>query len=284
MKSARAVGAIAALVTIFLAWQSLALADEPPRRVVSINLCADQLLLALADPGQIASLSAFAADPTLSYLAAEAAAHRHDASSAESVIRQEPDLVLAGRFTRRATRELLKRLGYRVVELDIVDDIAAARTQIAEIAALLGHAERGEALIAEIDEALAGTETAVETRKSAAIYQRRGYVTGGSTLSAALLETVGLANAGGGLAGERGGFVPLERLVDAPPDYLVVASAAPQAEDQGSALLAHPALVELFPPDRRIVLPERLTVCAGPSVAPALRYLTDEVSRLSIDP
>src|SRR5206468_2805496 len=37
-------------------------AQSPPQRIVSINLCADELLLALADPGQIADLSIYATD------------------------------------------------------------------------------------------------------------------------------------------------------------------------------------------------------------------------------
>ena len=42
------------------------------------------------------------------------------------------------------------------------------------------------------------------------------------------------------------------------------------------ALLAHPALVALFPPERRIALPERLTVCGGPSLPAALDWLAGE--------
>ena len=89
-------------------------APAVPRRVVSINLCADELLLALADPGQIASLSVYATDPDLSTVVAEAAAFPHHAASAESVVALAPDLVLAGRFTKRDTRDMLTRLGYRL--------------------------------------------------------------------------------------------------------------------------------------------------------------------------
>ena len=50
-----------------------AMADAP-RRVVSFNQCGDQLVLALADPGQIAGLSPYAADPSLSAVADRARA------------------------------------------------------------------------------------------------------------------------------------------------------------------------------------------------------------------
>ncbi len=110
---------------------------------------------------------------------------------------------------------------------------------------------------------------------TAIVYQRRGYVTGGDTLTGELLSIAGFTNDGGVLAGKTGGFVPLEKLVANHPDYIVVASADPQAVDQGTALLSHPALTTLYPPSRRIVLPQRLTVCGGPSLPAAL----DRVSR-----
>ena len=252
-------------------------AAEAPSRVVSINLCADELLVALAAPEQIAALSVYATDPRLSYVAAAAKAFRHDAGDAETVVDLDPDLVLAGRFTKRATRDMLAALGYRVVLLDPARSVDDSIGQVREVAALVGHPERGEALVAAIDAARASAVAAGRERgrrATAAVYQRRGYV-------GDLLGAVGFVNVGGSLAGERGGFVPLERLIDQPPDYLVVTSFADGAGDQGSALLAHPALSALFPPQKRIVLPERLTVCGGPSLPEAFDWLASEARRLA---
>ena len=258
-------------------------ASDAPARIVSINLCTDELLLALADPAQIAALSIYATDPTLSYFAEKAQQFRHDAAAAETVVGIAPDLVLAGRFTKRATRELLKQLGYRLVELDAAHSVADSVAAIRQVAALVGHPERGESLVADIAAARARAEAilgAQSTRPSVVFYQRRGYVTGGDTLTSELLGIVGLANQGGALAGKSGGFVPLERLVAEPPDYLVVSSLVPPAEDQGSALLAHPALLRLYPPAKRIVLPEKLTVCGGPSLPAAFDWLGAQASKV----
>lgn len=269
-----------------LAVAPVAAAAEAPERIVSINLCADELLIALADPGQIAGLSIYATDPKLSFFAKEAERFRHDVAEAEMVVELDPDLVLAGRFTKRATREMLKGLGYRVVELDSAKSIAESIAQIREVATLVGHPERGEALVAQIEAARVRAIGAAEgdEPRTAAVYQRRGYVSGGDTLSSELLALIGFVNAGGALAGASGGFVPLERLIATPPDFLIVASLAPKPEDQGSALLAHPALVTLFPPEKRIALPERLTVCGGPSLPAALDWLSSEARRVSSPP
>ncbi|HZP21200.1 MAG TPA: ABC transporter substrate-binding protein [Bauldia sp.] len=259
-------------------------ATANPQRIVSINLCTDELLLRLADPAQIAALSTYATDERLSFLATEAKAFRHDAADAETVVGLDPDLVLAGRFTKRDTRDILRRLGYLLVELDparSVDDSIAA---IREVASLTGHPERGEELVAEIEAARRRAKAAVsapKVRPTVVFYQRRGYVTGGATLTGELLGDVGLDNAGGTLAGGSGGFVPLEKLIANPPDYLILSSATARAEDQGSALLAHPALLRLFPSEKRIALPDRLTVCGGPSLPAAFDWLAAQAQRIA---
>ena len=127
-----------------LVTSSSATAADPPRRVVSFNICADQLVVALADPAQIAGLSPYATDPTLSAVAAEARAYRRVPWHAESVVPLDPDLVLVGPRDRSVTQRMLGALGFRVVGIDLVGTIAAAREQIRQVAALLGQPGRGE--------------------------------------------------------------------------------------------------------------------------------------------
>ena len=52
-----------------LVFSGMARAADAPRRVASFNLCADQLVVALADPEQITGLSPYAANPGLSIVA-----------------------------------------------------------------------------------------------------------------------------------------------------------------------------------------------------------------------
>ena len=283
MKTAIIISFIAALAAVL---PHGARAADPPRRIVSINMCTDELLLALADPGQIVALSPYAANPTMSFMADQAAKYRHDAAEAETVVDLQPDLVLSGSFTKPATRQMLTRLGYRLELFDAPRSIDESIAQIRQVAALVGRPERGAALIGRIEGARKAAIAAARGRPhpTAAVYQRRGYVTGGETLTGELLSTAGFANDGERLAGKTGGFVSLERLVVEHPDYIVVASAGAHAVDQGTALLAHPALAALYPAARRIVLPERLTVCGGPSLPAALERLAHEAQRVGHRP
>src|SRR5436190_17517289 len=123
---------------------------EAPRRVVSFNQCGDQLVLALADPEQIAGLSPYAADPSLSAVAEKARAFPRLDWQAESTIALAPDLVLIGQNDRPVTKHILRAQGLRLYEIALISDLDAARRQIVEVAALLGHRERGTKLPADI--------------------------------------------------------------------------------------------------------------------------------------
>jgi iron complex transport system substrate-binding protein len=64
------------------------------------------------------------------------------------------------------------------------------------------------------------------------------------------------------------------------PDAILVARADGAAEDQGQAMLLHPAIQSLFPPERRIVIPEALTICGGPMLADAMDRLAAQIAKL----
>jgi iron complex transport system substrate-binding protein len=252
-----------------------------PRRIVSFNLCADQLVVALADPGQIAGLSPYAADASLSVVAEQARAYRRLDWEAESTVALAPDLVLVGPNDRTATRRMLGALGLRVVEVALVTDLAAARAQIREFAALVGHPERGERLLAALDAARARVASAPRfALDTALVIERGGYAAGPASLAAALLAEAGLKPPAGAPAG-LGGFVPLEQVLVMRPDLIVLKDAPERAADQGALFLTHPALHRLYPPGRRTVLPSLYTLCGGPALVAALNYLADALPALA---
>ena len=256
-------------------------AAEPPRRIASFNLCADQLAVALAEPAQIIGLSPHAADPALSVVADQARAFRRLEWQAEAVIPLDPDLVLTGPSYRLVTQPILRALGIRVVEVELINGLAAGRAQIRAFAALVGHPERGETLLAELDAARARLAGAPRPHASTALMVANGgYTVGPDSLAAALMAEAGLTPPPGAPAGF-GGVVPLERLIALRPDFLVMSSILEEPTGQGAVYLTHPALRALYPATRRIILPSRYTLCGGPSLIAALDYLTAVVSRLA---
>jgi iron complex transport system substrate-binding protein len=189
---------------------------------------------------------------------------------------------VAGRFTKRATRELLKDKGVRVVEFDAARSVADVRTQIRRMGELISQPQRADAEIARLDAALERARAAGSRQNYRVLaVSRRGWVSGSDSLTTSLLAAAGLTNAVSTLGFRSGGFASLETIVSMRPDFILVAEDSPFAEDQGRAFLLHPALEQLYPPNRRLVIPERLTVCGGPMLAEALERLTAEIERVS---
>src|SRR4051812_4141359 len=107
-----------------------ACAAAAPKRVVSFNQCGDQLVVALADPSQIAGLSPYAADKSLSVVADKARAFPRLDWQAESTIALGPDLVLIGQNDRPVTKHILRAQGLRLYEIALIADIAVAKQQV----------------------------------------------------------------------------------------------------------------------------------------------------------
>jgi iron complex transport system substrate-binding protein len=268
-------------VLLLLALSAAPAWADAPRRVVSFNQCGDQLVLALADPGQIAGLSPYAADPSLSAVADKALAFPRLDWQAESTIALGPDVVLIGQNDRPVTKHVLRAQGLRLYEIALIADLDTARRQIVEVAALLGHPGRGEKLLSELDAARARLHAAPKPPfTTALLVNRGGYTAGERSLAAALLAEAGLKPPPGGPPAY-GGYVPLERLLMLRPDVIVLNSFQADAKDQGSYNLSHPALGALYPPERRIILPPRYTICGGAALVEAFDYLAGLLARLA---
>jgi iron complex transport system substrate-binding protein len=264
---------------IFVAVTAPARAAELPR-IASINACTDQLLVALANPEQIVGLGPYSRDATRSWSAA--AAHRYPRLSgeAEDVLVLKPDVVVAGSFTKRATRELLKEQGQKLVTFDVAHSLDEVKAHIRTMGEVTGHPDRAEAYVARIDAAIARTRQFVAKKRYRVLsISRRGWVSGSRSLMSSLVAEVGLSNAAGDLGLKSGGFASLEAIISLRPDFIMVSNDSDFAEDEGRAFLLHPALEHFYPPSKRLVVPERLTVCGGPMVADALDRIVNEITR-----
>ncbi len=259
---------------------SVSLASGLPR-IVSMNVCSDQLLLTLADPEQILGLSRYARDGWQSWAADEARHYPILSGGAEDVLVLKPDIVLASRFDKRSTRELLKAKGLHVAEFTVPRTLPEVKDQIREMGEVVQHPDRAKAEIARLDAAIARAREAVTGKHYRVLpLSRRGFVSGRDSLVSSLLTETGLLNPAGDLGIAFGGFTSLEAIVGLRPDFLLVSETGDRAEDNGGAFLLHPALQHFYPPDKRIVIPERLTVCGGVMLAEALDMLTAELKRV----
>ncbi len=116
--------------------------------MVSQTVGTDELLLALADPSQIAALSHLAKDPAFSPVAKEAANFPVlRTSDAESILKFHPDLVLIASYTRAETKALLQRTGVKLLILEKFESLDDLYANARTIGVALGHPDRAEAAI-----------------------------------------------------------------------------------------------------------------------------------------
>ena len=244
-------------------------APSAPTRVVSLNLCSDELALELAAPGQLASVSFLGADPAETPLAAKARGLPTNTGRLDSVIGLEPDLVVAGGPMNRYAAELARRLGIPVLDLPPPSSLADVRANIRALAAALGRRAAGAALIARMDAEL-GVPPA--RTRSALLLGGGGTVAQADGLAAALLRHAGLVQQPGS------GTIALERLLTNPPQVLLITDYRSAQASLGQSWLAHPALRRLPATTTLRHLDGRAWTCMGPAVAGEVAALRSALS------
>jgi iron complex transport system substrate-binding protein len=103
----------AALSCIWLIASAQKVANAKNWKVVSFNLCADQLALEFGNRDQVLSLSSMAHNPALSYywkLATGAPAIR---ASAEAALQMAPEIVFTGQYDAKYTKAVLAKAGMK---------------------------------------------------------------------------------------------------------------------------------------------------------------------------
>ena len=186
-------------------------------RVFSLDQCADQYVMALARPADIAGLS-YRADDADSYLGAQAARLPLRRASTESVLASGATIVVRYWGGDELMARRLAGQGIRVVKIDDARDFTGVRADIRRVAAALGNPAGGEALVARMDAELRAAKGA--WRGERALYLTPGGFTAGrDTLVGAMVAAAGLAN-----AAPSSGFAPLslERIVAEPPARFVL--------------------------------------------------------------
>jgi iron complex transport system substrate-binding protein len=252
-----------------------------PKRIVSLDVCTDQILVELVGRERIAAVTHLAADPAVSAIPAKAKGIAITRGAAEDVLRYDPDLILAGPFGVSATVNLLRRLKRNVVVVPQPPNLEAVRAAVRTVAAAVGEGPKGEAMIAAYDQRLAGLNPpASAAPPTAIIYQVGGSVSGPGSLAEAALVAAGFRNKADEYRLTRNGQVPLELLVAAPPDLLVLSSAVDEYRTALADNLRHPVLRRLRQHHASLELPWQLWLCGTPHIAEAIEKLANARSKL----
>ena len=238
-------------------------AQAAPRRVASLNLCTDELLLMLAEPGQIASVTHLSHKPAETVLWRSARRYPLNDGSLLSVARLRPDLVLTMGGGSGDKAGIARRLGLRIVDLPYPQTLADVERGIATVAAALGRPEAGGVLRARMA-ALRGRNP---KRLTDAVWLGGGGRSVGATgLTAQWMSLAGLRQRA--LPGDR---IGLEELLTRPPRLLLRSDYRAGQYSAQQIWLRHRLVRGAR--SRTIATDGRLWTCMGPSLIPEILRL-----------
>ena len=263
------------------------LVPPKPRRIVSLTMFTDEVLLELVGPERLAAVSLFAADPAVSNVSGRigSIAHRLDLQP-EVILSLRPDLVFVANWSDAAAVRQLRDAGlpvYLTATAFTVDQIEA---RIRKTALVVGEPAAGERLASGMNRRLADLERRLvavpESRRLTVLdYSSWGTAMGRGTSWDEVVKRAGLRNAADGLPVDNWGQVPLskEKLIELDPDMLVLPGwvyGKPQgAEEFYRQVTSDPALRGLKAVlSRRVIrMPENLRATTSQHIVEAIEFL-----------
>lgn len=260
------------LFCIFTIQGPASASQNRPMRIVSTNVCTDQLLLLLVDRNRIAALSNLSEDPKLSTMPERARGIPKNGARAEEIVPLKPDLVLANAWTGAKANRFLAGLGIDVLVVPEAKSFSEIETVVTHLGDRLGERPRADQIIGGMRARLT-----IATRQphggTALIYEPNGYSPSTGTLSDAVLSAAGWRNIAPSLGVGTYGVVPLERVVMTRPDLLIFDDYSPSIASRAQGLLHHPALKLVAQKAQTEWVPSPLWICAGPWTVDAVERL-----------
>jgi len=260
------------------------LKSSSPQRIVSINLCTDELLLQLVGPERVAALTKFSADPEVSTVASQAKNIKQIKGGIEDVQACGPDLLVGGRFSHKETLRFFEHSGTPVLTFRLPKNFEDIYADIRKLAGAVGETEKGEAIIGGMQADLAAFKKDSPPfvkrgiLKKAFFFQSGGVVPGSGTFENAIMEAAGLENLAATMGIRDYGSLSLEKLIEMKPDVLIFSSDQKQKPTVRGEVLNHPAIRKALPQVKNVILPSTILICGSPASIEAVRILVKETN------
>lgn len=243
--------------------------------IVSLNPCADAMLVELVPPGRIAAISHYSRDPGATSIPLQVARKFHvNNGTAEEIIALRPDLVIADSFTSPSTREAFARAGVKTLYLGWASTIEQSKAQVRELAAAVDAVPAGEAMVSRID----GAVTAAKTDRPlvpALLWIGGNTVSGGGTLLDEMMVKAGFSDHAAHYGLQGTGYLPIEHVVVDPPRVMLVPDQAGRDASSRAAQMRGWALTRAGARVHQAHFPRSLVNCGGPVIAKAMTRLAE---------
>jgi iron complex transport system substrate-binding protein len=200
-------------------------AAEPPRRVASLNLSADEVLVEILPPGRLVSVTQWADAPDTGNVVGRVPkdVFRVRKADLEQLVALQPDLVVVSEYTDADFLKALETSGLRYHRMLGLSSIAGVRDAILALGKAVGEEPAAQRLARRYDATIADVQARLKgAPRPRLLYWSGGMTAGADTAIGSLIECAGASNVGRELG--LVGIVPpgAERAFLADPDAILV--------------------------------------------------------------
>lgn len=245
-----------------------------PRRIASLNLTADEVLVEILPVDRLVAVTAASDDAGMSNAVGRVppSVARFRKADLERLVALSPDLVVVSEYTDPDFLYLLQRSGLRYHRMEGLRSLAGSREAILGLGTAVGARPAAEKLVARFDAVLADlAERLRGAPRPRVMYWASGMTAGADSAIGSLIESAGARNVGAEIGVSGIGNVGAERAFVADPD-VVLLGVWPGAR---TSLVEHPLLSRLgaVREGHIVEMPTELLVTLSQHAADASWYL-----------
>jgi iron complex transport system substrate-binding protein len=203
---------------------------QKPRRIVSITLTTDEILLALVDKTSLLGVTAFSEDTSVSNVASQVFDIPNKVTlNVELIVSLQPDLVFVADWSKAESVTQLRDAGMTVYRFKSPSTIKEIENRISRIGQVVGAEAKAKALIDWMEKRLSEvarriSSMAADKRLTVMDYNTWGTSMGKGSSWDEIVRLSGLQNVVAGLTPDQWGQVPVskEKLLQLDPDILLL--------------------------------------------------------------
>lgn len=248
------------ILSLALSIQSLATAaaTKPVKKILSLDLCTDWMLVKYADPSRVLALSPLLHQYPVDWMTREWPSHD---GSLEQILELKPDLVITGEYNALMLRRRLQELGVRVEILSLPKNFSEVDHYEQRLLSLIGKPGIGKPShkTDTLPQARPNNRSTHDSKPKLLLLGPNGIGTGRGTFEDDLLQHTGWDNY---LTSEGYSNLDLEQIVTHPPDAILWST--PNSVALANLFAKHPVLKQVISKERWLNTDDWRWHCPGP--------------------
>ena len=214
-----------------------------PKRIASLNLCTDELLLSLADPDQIISLTWLAREESLSAFFEPARAYHQNNGRASDVIPLNPDLVFLSEFFPANSLGILETVGIKSVVVPEPRTTKQLLENIRVMSFAIDQVKKGEKLISLFSSRLKSIAEDTSRQKTSALLLSPGIASfGSSAVKIEILKMLNIRVLNQEKPSLANRYLSIEELIRSSPDFVIIDKYSGDYPSVSEEMLRHPLI------------------------------------------